>query len=115
MERVPDLESIQSRLRADLTAAMRAKDRAATTTIRNLLAALDNAQAVPSEERAGALEAAVGLGAAEVARAELSPDQVAAVLQRELDEVRSSAAEYERLGQDGTQLRESEALILRYL
>src|SRR4051812_46902607 len=82
-------------LRRALPAAMRSRDTIAVSALRSAIAALDNAEAVavetlaktsaatPSQHVAGA---AVGVGAAEVARRELSPADVVAVLEREIAE-----------------------------
>ncbi|WP_278255357.1 GatB/YqeY domain-containing protein [Nocardioides convexus] len=63
------------RLRADLTAAMRRRDRAAVSTLRSVLATIANAEAVPVADTPAATEgpvagAVVGLGAAEAPRRE---------------------------------------------
>lgn len=92
-------------LRAALRDALRARDAAATAVIRETLAAIDNAEAADfsaspparSETIAGAAE---GLGAGEVARRELSPGDVKAIVERELRERREAAASYESLGRN---------------
>ncbi|MBB3045528.1 hypothetical protein [Nocardioides soli] len=93
-------------LRDRLTAAMRAHDRQTAGAMRSILAALENAEAVPvtahdapvatSEHIAGA---STGLGAAEAARRVLSPDDERAVVEREIAELRSSAAALATAGQ----------------
>ncbi|TSE00189.1 hypothetical protein FOS14_10110 [Skermania sp. ID1734] len=78
---------------------MRERDRTALTALRSTLAAIDNAEAVDTATRAGAIEAAVGLGAAEVARRELSDAQVEAIVRAEIAERKTAASEYEGVGE----------------
>lgn len=79
-------------LRAGLRDAMRSRDRTATSAIRSALAAIDNAEAIPLDpddprHRAGAVEAsAVGVGAAEAERRDLTESDVAAIVRREIEE-----------------------------
>lgn len=96
---VTDL-SLRARLRAALPVAMKARDRHAASALRSALAAIDNAEAVDvAPSGAGAVEqSAVGLGAAEVARRELTEADIAGIVRAEIAERRSAAEEYERLG-----------------
>ncbi|GAB0107961.1 hypothetical protein JMUB6875_69640 [Nocardia sp. JMUB6875] len=94
-----EIQPLRDRLRAAIPAAMKARDRAAVAALRSALAAIDNAEAVDgSEVRAGAIEAsAVGLGAAERARRDLTEADIAAIVRAEIDERLSTAKEYESL------------------
>ncbi|MFI8164907.1 hypothetical protein ACIPM2_21625 [Streptomyces sp. NPDC086081] len=87
---------LRLRLRTALPEAIRSGDKAAVSALRGALAALDNAEAVPADERApraGALEASpAGAGATEVARRELAEDEVLAVVRAEADERLEAAA-----------------------
>ncbi len=97
---------IRVELRNRLTAAMRARDRQTAGTIRSVLAALENAEALPvtqhgtmaatSEHIAGA---AAGLGAAEAPRRTLSADDERALVEREVAELRSASATFATAGQ----------------
>ncbi len=91
---------LRERLRRELTAAMKRRDRAAMSTLRATLAAIDNAEAVDAGDvRAGAVEAsAVGLGTAEVARRALTEADIAAIVVAEIAERESAAAEFDRNG-----------------
>ncbi|MBF6329362.1 GatB/YqeY domain-containing protein [Nocardia transvalensis] len=91
---------LRERLRAALPVAMKARDRDAASALRSALAAIDNSEAVDAAEvKAGAIEAsAVGLGAAEARRRELTEADIERIVQREIDERRSAAEEYESLG-----------------
>jgi uncharacterized protein YqeY len=98
---------LRDRLRAAVPAALKARDRRTASALRSALAAIDNAEAVDLAElagrdgfRAGAIEhSPVGLGVAEVARRELSEDDVAAIVRVEVEDRRSAAATYEAAGQ----------------
>jgi hypothetical protein len=81
-------------LRTRLTAAMRDRDRVAVSALRTTLAALDNAEAVPVEDVGGGISvqsgsehvagAAVGVGAAEADRRQLTEDGERAVVASEV-------------------------------
>jgi uncharacterized protein YqeY len=68
--------------------------------LRSALAAIDNAEAVEIRDvRAGAIETSpVGVGAAEVARRELTEADVAAIVRGEVEERRAAAAAYQAAG-----------------
>ena len=97
------MSTLRTNLRQRLTAAMRERDRPAVNALRSVLAALDNAEAVPvtartaadSEHVAGAL---LGVGAGETARRELSAADEREVVEREIAEMRTEADEAERRG-----------------
>jgi uncharacterized protein len=100
------------RLRAALTAALGSGDRAAAAAVRSALAAVGNGEAVdpatqggpaglaivPSEHFAGTR---AGLGAGEVPRKRLTAADVTQIVQAEIAERQSAAAEYDRLGHGG--------------
>lgn len=88
---------IRSLLRATLTERMRARDKDAVAAVRSALAAIDNAEAVPVSSDAaapgrstgGSADVAtphVGVGAADVARRDLSEDDMRAVVAAEAQE-----------------------------
>lgn len=90
-------------LRAALGDAMRARQMHAVAVLRETLAAIDNAEAAQAPAAApmqqGVFAGSVaGLGAGEVPRKVLGPDDVAAIVEREITERRDAAAMYERLG-----------------
>ena len=65
--------------------ARRARDAETTSTLRTALAALENAEAVPSDARVGALEdAPVGVGATEASRHLLTDADELVVLDAEI-------------------------------
>jgi uncharacterized protein len=76
---------LRTRLRAALLEARRARDAETVSTLRTALAALENAEAVPTAARAGAIEQApVGAGAAEAARRVLSDADELEILDEEI-------------------------------
>ena len=97
----PDLRAV---MRAALKDAMRSRDRLAVAALRSGLAALDNAEAVPTEHavRSGGdfpiAGAAVGLGATETARRELTVEDERSLVRAEVDERREAAAEIDGAG-----------------
>jgi hypothetical protein len=91
--------SLRTALRDRLKVAMRTGDRQTVGAVRSVLAALENAEAVPATSHATPLTqsehvagAAVGLGAAEAPRRVLSDTDERAVVEREVAELRQSAA-----------------------
>ncbi|HET8640966.1 MAG TPA: GatB/YqeY domain-containing protein [Pseudonocardiaceae bacterium] len=105
---------LQERMKADLTAALRDRDRPAVTALRTALAAIANAEAVPSDNRyqhpvVGQLN--------EVPRRELAEEQVEAVLRAEAAERQQAIEEYESLGlaDAAARLRAEQAALTRYL
>ena len=97
---------------------MAARDRVAVSALRSALAAIGNAEAVaPRAEdlRGVAVEASpVGVGAAEVERRELSEEDVAAILRREIAERETAVGTYDAAGHAPAADRlRAEAAVLR--
>jgi uncharacterized protein len=96
---------------------MKARDRAAVSALRSTLSAIDNAEAVDrpdGADRGLAIEqSAVGVGAMEVARRDLSDDDVARIVRAEIAERESAADGYERSGHpDQAERLRAEAAVL---
>jgi uncharacterized protein YqeY len=110
---------LRARLQADLSAALKARDRSRTSVLRTLLAALANAEAVPVDQTATGSIAASSAGAfsTEVARRELSPADEAGVLRREHRELVDAAAELVDAGRaDAAEpLQAQAAIVAEYL
>lgn len=103
MERLPDPVRVRQHFRESLKAALNARDSIAVAAIRSALSAVDNAEAVdPSGAPAPAGgvigDVRLGVGAGEVARRELSTQDVLEIVRAEIRDRASAAAEYERLG-----------------
>ncbi|WP_243057080.1 GatB/YqeY domain-containing protein [Nocardioides sp. SR21] len=119
---MPDL---QARLREDLTTALRARDRVTAGVLRTALSAIANAEAQPapadtpvSLRTEGVIAgAATGLGAADVARRELTAADVRTIVAGERDERLASAADLDARGaaEAAAALRTEAALLDQYL
>jgi uncharacterized protein YqeY len=99
-------------LRAALRDAMRERRADAVAALRETLAAIDNAEAVdasaaPPVQHGVIAGGVAGLGAGEVPRRRLRADEVAAIIEREIQDRRSAASAYAALGRD------EEAAVLR--
>jgi uncharacterized protein len=93
---------LRQRLRDGLTAAIKSRDRVAVSALRSTLAAIDNAEAV---DRPSSLDRDLslgrmptGVGAAEVARRDLTQSQVEQIVRAELADRRAAALTYEQAG-----------------
>ena len=105
--------SLKQRLRGDLKAAMQSGARDEVRLLRGLVAALDNAEAVPMEDEAlRRFDKAAG----DIARRELGEREIAALLARERGERLAAAASFEKLGQpsEALRLRQEAAVVARY-
>lgn len=107
--------ALKQRLREDLKAAMQAKAAGEVRLLRTLIAALDNAEAVPAET-GRYVSRAFGDATAERPRRELDVDDVEALLAGEIEARRAAAADYDRhqRAEDAARLRAEAALIERY-
>lgn len=91
---------MKSRLRSDLRTAMKSRRKGEATLIRELVAALDNAEAVPgSAELTSLVRHEFRSGSAEVERLVLNDDHVRDLLLMEIQKREQAAAEMERLGE----------------
>ena len=101
---VKSVEAWKAGLRAVLRDAARRRETEAVAVLRELLAAIDNAEAAdasaaPPVEHGVIAGGVRGLGAGEVPRRVLSGSEVAAILEREIEDRRQAAATYAALGQ----------------
>lgn len=108
--------ALKQRLRSDLKAAMQVRAADEVRVLRVLIAALDNAEAVPSEQK-GYVPRAFGDPNGEVARLDLGAGAVEALLADEVAARLAAAADYRDLGQSDEAARlEAEATVIsRYL
>ena len=107
--------ALKDRLRADLKSAMQSKASAEVRVLRTLIAALDNAEAVPRELDSN-LPLVFGDPAGEVARRHLDAAAIDALLQTEAESRLAAADDYERHGRgdEAARLRDEAQLIARY-
>lgn len=114
---------MRSRLRQDLSTALKARDRVAVAALRSAMAAIDNAEAVeidtaPRETTSAHIAgASAGVGSSEAERLGLSDADVRKVIRREVDERVQAADEYARLGRsdEAEQLRLEAAALGPYV
>jgi uncharacterized protein YqeY len=102
---------------------MKSRDADAVTALRTAIAAIDNGEAVdrPEREAATASEhfagANVGVGSTEVARRNLTIDDVHAILQAQMTERLVEADRYDQLGrrEAAARLRREASALAKYL
>ncbi len=104
---------VREQLKAELLKAMKARDTIAVATIRTMLGAIDNAEAVPLPQ---GLVFAID-GSAEVPRRLLTEEDIRAILTREREERRRAHAHYSALGlvEETERVRKEAAVFDRYL
>lgn len=104
--------STRERLRQDLVAAIRSRDRIEISMIRTLIAAIENAEAVAAEPSA---EVLIGLNH-DRPRRRLTGEQITAIVARERAEVADAVERYRELGLDAElgELQARVAIIDRY-
>ena len=83
-------KALRDRLEADLTDALRARDAVRVSVLRTTLSALSNAEAVDAS--------LFDPGVTEVPRRELGDDDIRSIVERERDELRTSANRMRRVG-----------------
>jgi len=111
-------EVAKLRLRGDLKLAMQARAKLETSLLRAIIAALDNAQAVPARDKhARYVEHEFGDPAAEVPRLRLDAQDVRTLLEQEIRSRREAADQFEQLGKTdrAAELREEANIVARYL
>lgn len=92
-------EAMKARLRRDLRAAMKRGDKDETAVLRELVAALDNAEAAPlRKERPSVDRHSFGDRSAECVRRALMQEDVHAVMMGEMNARVEAAAKFARLG-----------------
>lgn len=105
--------AIRARLRSDLLSSMKSKDAVAISVLRSLLAALDNASAVPMDSTHVPMFGRSG----DVPRKVLSAVDCEGIVTEEISSRSVAVAEYVRLGRDteAARLRAEIAVVERYL
>lgn len=100
-------------MQADLTAAIRRRDRDVISVLRTTLTAIGNAEAVD----ASGSEPQVGIGANEADRRELTEEEIAALVLGERDRLHELSAEMSQIGQseEAARLHAQAAILNLYL
>ncbi|NVJ25873.1 MULTISPECIES: hypothetical protein [Myxococcus] len=100
------MQEWKTTLRAALKDALRTRSAPASAVLREVLAALDNAEApdvstaAPPPVEGTIAGSAEGLGSGEVPRLALTPEAVSAIIEREVRERRDAVALYVSLGKN---------------
>ena len=111
ISRQPDAaEAMRQKLQTDLRAAIKGRQALDVAVLRGLIAAIDNAGAVPLTAKSEPPQH-------EVERRHLDSGAVQAVLQREYDSHQAAASEFARLGRSAESERSNfaAAIVSRYL
>lgn len=106
----------REQMKVDLLQAMKARQSATVATLRSVLAAIDNAEAVPVSEPAMPAEPAPGQRH-EAPRKLLSADDIRQIIRKEVDERRAASRKYATLGlpAEAERLQTAATLIETYL
>lgn len=107
---------LREQMKADLRQAMKARQSATVATLRAVLAAIDNAEAVPVPVSTLPVEPVLGQQH-EVQRNLLSTDNIQQIIQTEAAERRAASLKYAKLGQsaEAERLQTAALLIETYL
>ncbi|MCX6049433.1 MAG: GatB/YqeY domain-containing protein [Chloroflexi bacterium] len=108
---------LREQMKADLLRAMKERQSATVSTLRSVLAAIDNAEAVPvKDERTVPVEPVLDQRH-EVPRKILSADNIHQIVQQELDERRAASLVYAKLGktEEADRLQHEVNLLSAYL
>jgi len=108
------LTELKQKLQTSMSAALKAKDAVSTAAFRTALAAIANAEAV---ESLGEGRPALGIGAREMPRRNLTEDQVEEIVRREIVDLDAAAADYESRGRgdDARRLRDQSGALQKLL
>ena len=121
MEPIPNPVRVRQRLRESLRVAISSRDEIAVAALRSALSAVDNAEAVDRSHAPAPTEVIgdvrLGVGAGEVARRELTAEDVLEVVRVEVTDRTAAAAEYERLGrvEQASRLKAEAKALLSFL
>ena len=109
----PTPPSIREQMKLDLIVAMKAREMIAVSTLRTVLGAIDNAEAVPVTTP---LEYSNGK-TNDVPRKQLTSTDIEEILRQELDARQTAALKYQNLGKEGeaARLHQEADVIAHYL
>jgi predicted N-acetyltransferase YhbS/uncharacterized protein YqeY len=106
---------LRTQMKADLRQAMKARQSATVATLRSILAAFDNAEAVPVDDKTPIIPFVTQ--SPDVPRKVLSAADIHQILQKEIADLHAASAEYSRLGQasEAERLQNAAILLAGYL
>lgn len=109
-------ERLKLRLRQDLKAAMQARQSTDARLLRVIMAAIDNAEAVPAADGPQTRAARFADGSAEVPRRNLSFIELDRLLEAEIAARLAAAEDYDRLArpEEAARLRTETEIVRRY-
>lgn len=107
---------LREQMKADLTQAMKARQSERVATLRSILAAIDNAEAIPVTEPTFLVEPVLGQRH-EAPRKLLSAEDIRAIVRKEMDERRAASVKYANLGlqAEAERLQQAATLLAGYL
>lgn len=110
------MSQLREQMKTDLRSAMKARATEDVVTLRSVLAAIDNAEAVPVAPTSSSVAPVIGRSA-DVPRKVLSADDIRQLVQHEVDERRHASATYAQLGQaaEAERLQRAADLLAAYL
>ena len=110
------MSEIREQMKVDLRQAMKARDTERVTTLRSVLGAIDNAEAVPITAVSASVEPVVGKSN-DVPRKLLSTEDIRQIVAHEIAERQHAGQTYAALGQsaEAERLQTAAALLATYL
>jgi len=110
------MSEIREQLKIDLRGAMKARATEDVATLRSVLAAIDNAEAVPVAPTSSSVEPVIGKSA-DVPRKLLSAADIRQIVQDEVDERRHASETYRQIGEraEAERLQRAADLLAAYL
>lgn len=110
------MSEIREQMKVDLRNAMKARDTERVTTLRSVLAAIDNAEAVPVAAAPFTVEPEAGQRT-EVPRKVLTGDDIRQIIEREVAERRHASQTYAQVAQqaEAERLQRAATLLISYL
>lgn len=110
------MSQLREQMKADLRSAMKARATEDVATLRSVLAAIDNAEAVPMVSSASSVEPVIGKSN-DVPRKLLSPADIRQLVQHEVTERQHASATYAQLGEAAAaeRLQRAATLLAAYL
>lgn len=107
---------LREQMKADLTQAMKARQREVVATLRAVLAAIDNAEAIPVSDPAFPVEPVLGQQH-EAPRKLLPAEEIREIVRKELEERRAASVKYAKLGlqAEAERLQKAASLLADYL
>lgn len=110
------MSQLREQMKADLRSAMKARATENVVTLRSVLAAIDNAEAVPVEPTSSSAAPVIGKSN-DVPRKVLSQEDIQQIVQHEVTERQQASQTYAQLGQtaEAERLHRAALLLAAYI